>query len=72
MINQDYKRRVETEPDFVATKHFDFSLKKLIERYPDGAPDRIIAQALCLTEPEVEELYQKAVSEIRELMGVTL
>jgi hypothetical protein len=70
MNSDEAKRLVETDPDFVYTKRFSFSLKKLLERYPDGCPDRVIAQALLVSEPEVEELYQKAVIKLRLLMGV--
>lgn len=66
------KKKVETEPDFIALKRFDFSLEKLLERYPEGCPDRIIANALMIAEAEVEELYEKAVAKLRIIMGVSL
>jgi hypothetical protein len=64
------KRRVETDPDFIYLKRFDFSMKLLLERYPDGCPDKVIASALMLPEHEVEELYQKAIARLRIIMGV--
>jgi hypothetical protein len=65
------KKRVETDPDYIALGRFDYSLEKLLERYPDGCPDRIIAAALLIGEHEVEELYQKAIARLRLIMGVT-
>lgn len=59
-------RRVATEPDFVNLKRYSYSLEKVLDRYPDGAPDRLIAQALCMSEEEVEELYEEVVLKLRE------
>lgn len=67
----DAKKLVETDPDYIALKRFDFSLKVLLERYPEGCPDRIIANALMIPEYEVEEIYQQAVARLRVIMGVT-
>ena len=60
----------EESPDFVALKRFDFSLARVCERYPDGAPDHVVAQALMVTEDEVEGLYQEIAVKMRHLMGV--
>lgn len=66
----EQKKRVAEEPDYVALKRFDYSLAKLLERYPDGCPDKVIAQALLVSEEEVEELYQTAIARLRIIMGV--
>lgn len=66
------KRLIETDEDFVYLKRFGFSLKKLLERYPDGVPSKVIAQALLMTEEEVEELYQSVVVKMREALKVEL
>lgn len=58
--------RVDTEPDFILSKKFGYSMQRLIERYPDGAPDEVIAQALGITPAEVEKEYQAIVLKIRE------
>ncbi len=67
----DVKRLLDTEPDFIGLKRFDFSLKKLLEEHPDGCSDKMIAQALLIPETEVEGLYQKVVDRLRVLMRVT-
>jgi hypothetical protein len=59
-------RRINTDPDFVATKRFDYSLAQVIERFPDGAPDRTIAHALMIAEDDVERVYQDIVARLRE------
>lgn len=63
---EEFKRRLETEPDFVNLKRYGYSLERVLDRYPDGAPDRLIAQALCMSEEEVEELYEEIVLKLRE------
>ena len=59
-----------TDPDFICMKRFGFSLKRLMERYPEGAPDSVIAQALNITEAEVERRYQNIIQVLRVGVGV--
>ncbi len=56
---------IETDPDWIAIKRFDYSLKKLLERYPEGAPNRIICQALMMDETQVETLYQAILQKLK-------
>lgn len=62
--------KIVNEEDFIAIKRFDYSLNKMLERYPNGVPDRIIAQALLMDEEEVEELYQRVIVKLRERMKI--
>lgn len=64
------RRRIETERDFIAIARFDFSLAKLEERYPNGAPNKVIASALKMSEDEVEAAYNSAVLKLRAAMKV--
>lgn len=59
---------IYTDPDFVALKRHDFSLKKVKERYPTGCPTHVIAQALEIPAESVEPLYEKIVEKLRSLM----
>ena len=70
MTEDDARERVHTEPDFVNSKRHEYSLKKLEERYPDGAPDNVIANALMIKEEEVEPEFDKVVVKMRKEMGV--
>ena len=71
MNSHEQKKLVAEDPNYVALKRFEFSLEKVLDRYPEGCPDRLIAQALMIPEHEVEELYQNAVVKLRMIMGVT-
>ena len=66
----EIRTRIQTEPDFINLKRFEYSLENVLERYPEGAPPRLIAQALLMTEEEVEELYQRTVLKLRDVMKV--
>jgi hypothetical protein len=64
------KQLIESDPDFIYSKRFNYSLAELQKRYPDGCPDRIIAAVLMITEDDVEAIYQKIVVKLRNAMGV--
>ena len=72
MTEDEAREKVHTEPDFVNSKRYDYSLQKLEERYPDGAPDNVIANALMIKEEEVEPEFDKVVIKMRAHMGVEL
>jgi hypothetical protein len=61
---------LENDPNFINTKRFGYSLKALAERYPDGAPDRIIASALSIPIVEVSATYDRVVQKMQELLKV--
>lgn len=65
-VASDIERRLDTEPDFVDLKRFGFSLKKTLFRYPDGCPTYLIAQALHMSEEEVEGVYQRVVEKLKD------
>jgi len=70
MTLEEARRRIEHDDDFVFVKRFDYSLTKLLERYPDGAPNRVIAQALLTTEEDVEAQYDRITRKTRRKMKV--
>lgn len=72
MMMNDVRDLVETRSNFIYAKRFDNSLKKLLVRYPDGVPDRIIAQALLVTEEELERMWENIIQKLRKSMGVDL
>jgi hypothetical protein len=63
---------INKDEDFIYSKRFDFSLKKLTERYPDGAPVKVIAQVLLISEEEVDRLLEEAIKTIRTQMKVEI
>lgn len=72
MTLEEIQELLHKDKDFIYSKRFDFSIEKLLERYPDGAPPKVIAQVLLITEEEVEKLTQAAIVSIRKKMKVDL
>lgn len=68
--SEETRKLIDTDPDFVNLKRFDYSLEKVLEKFPDGAPTRIIAQALMITEDEVEDEYERIIAKLRTAMKV--
>jgi len=66
------RSKVAHEPDFVAIKRVGFSLAALLERYPDGCPNKVIEAALMLPEGTAQQEYERVVLRLRTLMGVSL
>lgn len=67
---QTLANRVLTEPDFIAIKRFGYDLDTLAAKYPDGAPDHVIATALLVAEEDVEQIWLNAVTNLKALLGV--
>lgn len=70
LTSAEVKRRLAEEPDFVHLRRFDYSLAKVLERYPEGCPTRLIAQALFVTESDIDTTYLAIVAKLRIAMGV--
>jgi hypothetical protein len=62
--------KIKNDPDFVALKRFDYSVKKLRDRYPDGAPDHVVAGALSISVEDMQKVYEATVKKLRSIMGV--
>lgn len=69
MSPEEIRRRLATDPDFINTRRFNFSLAEMRERYPGGAPDHLIAAALDMTEGELEQRFARIVAELRRVVG---
>lgn len=66
MTTEETLERIKNDPDFVALKRFDYSLAKLLKRYPEGVPNnKLIAQALMISEDDVERLYAEIVETLK-------
>lgn len=72
MTPSQVRQKIDSDPDFIWSKRFDFSLKKLLERYPNGAPQHIIESALQMTTDEVEDTYEGIIERLRTEMNVQL
>lgn len=64
----EIKKRIATDTDYVRCPKFSNSLTKFLQKNPDGVEDNTIARLLMIPEDEIEEIYQEAVSALRESM----
>ncbi len=66
MTTEEALNKLQTDPDFIYLKRFDYSLAKLLKRYPEGVPNnKLIAQALMITEEDVDRLYADIVESLK-------
>lgn len=66
------RTRLLNDEEYVYSKRFEYSTVKVEDRYPEGAPHRLIAAILLITEEEVQEHYDRIVGLLRARMGVTI
>ena len=69
-MGTDINDKLNNDPDFFDSKRFDYSIRNALERYPDGVPNKLIAQGLCVSEAKLEELYQSAIVKLRKILKV--
>lgn len=70
MTLDEAKKKIDSDPNFIYNKRFDNSLEKCIDRYPDGAPDKVIAQSLLMSEEEVADTYLAVIEKLKNTMKV--
>lgn len=70
MTYEEAKTKIETDADFIYCKRFNNSLEQCLDRYPDGAPEKVIAQSLMMTEEEVRDVTEATVQKLRKIMKV--
>ena len=61
---------VSDQDDFILLRRYNYSLQKLVDKYPDGCPDHIIATALGVDEAAVKERFAKIIACLRDRIGV--
>jgi len=70
MIKEDVKKKILEDRDFINIKRYDFSLKKLLQSYPDGVPEELICRALDMTPKEAHDTYLRCVAKLKSSMKV--
>ena len=66
--NDDIKKRILEDPDFIKYFKYGNSLSKFLNRNHEDLEDHTIGRLLMLTEKEVEDIYQEAVDKLRKGM----
>lgn len=68
--SEEIKKKILSDPDFVNLKRYGYSVEKVLDRFPDGAPTKLIAQGLMMSEEEVEETLQSVILKLRTALKV--
>jgi hypothetical protein len=69
MTDEEIKKLIAEDPDFIRSPKNSNSLSKLMKKNPDGIEDRIIAKYLMIEEDEVAKIYEDAIKKIRAMLG---
>jgi hypothetical protein len=70
MTTDEAHQRVHEDPIFVYMKRFGYEIDRLMQRYPEGCPDHVIAAALMITEDDVSDIYDSIVATLQNRIGV--
>lgn len=65
---QEIKRKIEEDPDFINSPRYDNSLAVFALKNDDGVDDSYISKVLLISEEEVLKLYDKAISSLKKIM----
>lgn len=62
---QELNEALQNDPDFVCLSRYGCSLRRVLERYPDGVTDTMGAEALNIGVSEYEAIVAGAVEKLR-------
>ena len=62
------RKRIIEDPDFIYCPRLGNSLKKLIDKHPEGIDDERIEKVLLMSAKEVEATYNSALEKLRKVM----
>jgi len=65
---EEVMRLINEDEDFVNLKRYWYSLDKVVGRYPDGAPDHVLAAALSIDEDDVKDMYDAIATKLRSII----
>jgi hypothetical protein len=72
LSKEEVQNLLHNDETFVNSKRYGYSIEAVLERYPDGAPNNVIAQLLELDKDSIDARYSSIVVNLRRLMGVQI
>jgi hypothetical protein len=71
MKNKDeIKKKIMEDDDFIYCPRLGNSVKKLLQKNPDGIDDERMSKVLLMSVGEVEKLYKSALEKIKQGIGI--
>lgn len=62
------KKRIQTEEDFIYCPRLGNSLRRLLEKNPDGVGDDRIQKVLLMSKAEIDEKYNEIIVKLRKAL----
>ena len=72
MTTEEAQRQLHSNPDFVNLKRYGYSLEAVAAQFPQGCPDKVIAQAMLITEDDVPAMKEAVMLKLRAAMKVKI
>ena len=69
MKKDEIKEKIENDPDFIWSPKYDNSLEKFMHRHDEGVETNHAAKVLLMEPSEVESIYERALKNLKKLMG---
>lgn len=70
-MSVDKKTKIFNDPDFIASPKYNNSLEEFCARHDDGIETNHVAKVLLMEEDEVLEIYEEAVENLKDKLGVS-
>ena len=64
------KEKIGKDEDFIYCPRLSNSLKKFIEKHPDGVSEDRICKVLLMEKEELDKIFNTAIKKIRDYMGL--
>lgn len=70
-IKKEIIERINNEEDYLFSSRYAYSIKKLLNKHPEGVSVKFIANTLMMTEKEVEAIYARIIGKLQSILKVT-
>jgi len=70
LSEKEIKQRILTDPDFIWSRKYSFSLKKLLKKEKIKLTDKTIAQFLKLTLDEFDSIYNNIIYKLKSNLSI--
>jgi len=64
------KNKIKKDDDFIYCPRLSNSLKKFVEKHPDGVDEDRICKVLLMEREELDRVFNNALKKIRDYMGL--
>lgn len=66
---EQFKNLVNTDPNFVFSKKYNYNIDNLLQRYKEGCSNKLICTVLILKSNELNKIYNNIVLKLKQMMN---